>query len=273
MRHALILTVLLASASCAPAPETSTDPVVAATFDGAAASDRADRIAHGQRLGSVLGCDSCHGEDYQGGNYSDDPDGGYIFASNLTRRVPTLSDGELEKLLRDGVHPRREALWYMPAKTLQRLSEPDMASLIEFLRTLEPAGRDWPLPQGGEATEALLEFEILEQSPALVEQYRRESPPPAGAGLALGRYIAAVTCAECHGPGLEGGAGTPPLTNVSALGRERLAMLLRTGTRYDGSAHGMMRLVAVRNLSALTEEETDALLDYLMTLGPPETSE
>ncbi|WP_265530225.1 cytochrome c [Sphingomicrobium marinum] len=244
-----------------------------ASFVGAEAATSDAKRDHGKRLSVVLGCNSCHGADYRGGNYSDDPDGGFIFASNLTRRMADLSDDQLVRLMREGVHPRRDALWYMPAKTLQRLSAPDMDALIAFLRTLEPAGRDWPLPRGGEATEALLDYGIIDQSPALVEEYRRKLPPDRGDAMALGRYVAAVTCSECHGAGLQGSSSAPPLTEVAAMGRERLAMLLRTGTRDDGMSHGVMKFVAVRNLSSLKDAERDALLDYLMTLGPPEIAE
>lgn len=271
-----ILAGLLASCAVAVDEPQQVEPTPTASpisFVGAQAASGEAQRAHGERLGTVLGCNSCHGADYRGGNYSDDPDGGFIFASNLTRRVPELSDDQLVTLMREGVHPRRDALWYMPAKTLQRLSEPDMAALIAFLRALEPGGRDWPLPRGGEATEALLDYGIIDQSPTLVARYRDLTPPERGDALALGRYVASLTCSECHGAALEGTDSAPPLTAVSAKGRERLAMLLRTGTRDDGMSHAVMKFVAVRNLSALEEAESEALLDYLMTLGLPERAE
>ncbi|NNC47093.1 MAG: hypothetical protein HKO13_01495 [Sphingomonas sp.] len=272
----MILASLLAGCTMPvedPASVEAAPAAMPASFVGAEAATGDAKRDHGKRLSVVLGCNSCHGADYRGGNYSDDPDGGFIFASNLTRRMPDLTDEQLIKLMREGVHPRRDALWYMPAKTLQRLSAPDTDALIAFLRTLEPAGRDWPLPRGGEATGALLDYGIIDQSPALVEEYRRNLPPDRGNALALGRYVASVTCSECHGAALQGTSSAPPLTGVSALGRERLAMLLRTGTRDDGMSHGVMKFVAVRNLSSLEDAERDALLDYLVALGPPEKAE
>ncbi|MBB3764109.1 c-type cytochrome [Sphingomicrobium lutaoense] len=266
---AIIVAVGLAAAGCNYALEDRAIPLAQASFDGASGNP----VRHGERLGTVLGCNSCHGADYQGGSYSDDPDGGFIFASNLTRRVSALGDRELEALLREGVHPRRDALWYMPARTLQRLSDRDMKALIAFLRTLRPAGRDWPLPADGPATEALLGYGILDKGPAQVKRYAEHMPPDRGAALAKGRYIAAVTCAECHGAALGGGTAAPPIDRIAEKGREQLAMVLRTGTRPDGSAHGVMRYVAARNLSALTERENEALLDYLMTLGDARVSE
>ncbi|WP_265570286.1 c-type cytochrome [Sphingomicrobium nitratireducens] len=236
-------------------------------FQGAGVSDPAAKRAHGQRLGELLACSSCHGESYQGGAYTEDADGGYVFASNLTLAVPRLSDEQLTKLLREGVHPRRPNLWYMPSKSLQRLSRHDMAALVAFLRALEPAGEDWPEPQNGETTTALLQLGILQDGPELVEAYRDRMPPDLGDQVGYGRYIASVTCAECHGPDLSGEMGSAPPIGLVADRFDRAGLEALTGAG-GASTHGegMMGLVAARNLSVLTDTERSALVDYLLVL-------
>ena len=244
-------------------PPTTGDPTVA-QFEGAGAKDRSARVAHGQRLATILSCNSCHGGDLTGGDYGEDADGGFVYAPNLTRAVPHLSNWQLRRLLSEGVHPTRAHVYYMPAKTLQRLSLDDMGSLVAYLRSLEPTGQEWPLPQEGETTLALVEMGILETSDDRVQAYRVHRPPEIEGAPALGRYIAGVTCAECHGPALDGGLATAPSLQ-SALGRydeEELRSLL------DGHGQGgLMTLVAARNLSALTTTERDALVTYLLRLG------
>lgn len=264
MKMMSILMVGAALLSCSDGvPPAHIEPSVV-TFEGADAHTPAAQVAHGERLATILACTSCHGADLTGGDYGEDAEGGFIFASNLTRAVPMLSDWQLRRLMAEGVHPTRERFYYMPAKTLQRLSIKDTDALIAFLRSLEPKGRDWPVPQEGEGTLALVEMGILETSEDRVQAYRLNRPPDVEGSLALGRYVAGVTCAECHGPSLDGGLGSAPSLQ-SALYRYDEAGLRAL---LEGHAQeGLMKLVASRNLSALTEGERDALVGYLLRLG------
>ncbi|WP_265563710.1 cytochrome c [Sphingomicrobium arenosum] len=243
---------------------------VPVAFDGAYASGAA-RIAHGARLSDVLGCTSCHGVGLTGGNYADDPDGELIFASNLTRSIEGWSDGEVEALLRTGVHPRRDQLYYMPSKSLQRLSAADMGALIAYLRALEPTGRDWPAPREGAGMQALVRMGVLDTSRGAVEAYRLNPAPGMGEELALGRYVASVTCAECHGPDLRGQSpGAPGFQHMDAYSAEELSRLLEDGVTRGGDAHGMMALVARREMSALTDDERAAVVAYVRALAAAE---
>lgn len=264
MKMMPILMVGAALLSCSDSvPPAHIEPSVV-TFEGANARSQDAKIAHGERLATLLACTSCHNADLTGGDYGEDAEGGFIFAPNLTRAVPRLSDWQLRRLMSEGVHPSRERFYYMPAKTLQRLSKKDTDALIAFLRSLEPKGDDWPMPQEGETTLALVEMGILETSADGVQAYRMNGPPDVEGSLALGRYVAGVTCAECHGPSLDGELGSAPSLQA-ALGRIDEAQL-RSLLQGHGSG-GLMKLVASRNLSVLTVGERDALVGYLLSLG------
>ena len=262
-----LLPVLMTGAallSCSDGvPPAHIEPSVV-TFEGADVRDPAAKVAHGERLATLLACTSCHGANLTGGDYGEDAEGGFIFAPNLTRAVPRLSDWQLRRLMSEGVHPSRERFYYMPAKTLQRLSAKDTDALVTFLRSLEPKGDDWPVPQEGETTLALVEMGILETSADSVQAYRMNRPPDVEGSLALGRYVAGVTCAECHGPALDGELASAPSLR-SALSRYDEAQL-RSLLEGHGSG-GLMKLVASRNLSALTMNEREALISYLLRLG------
>src|SRR5438477_852771 len=67
------------------------------TFDGAAGSETAGMLRHGERLTYVLGCRGCHGKNLQGTFFTkDEPQYGPFYASNLTVEVPEYSDAQLD---------------------------------------------------------------------------------------------------------------------------------------------------------------------------------
>ena len=93
------VTILLAVASLSACHESSGQKVgapAALTFDGATGDAAAIR-AHGERLSHILGCRGCHGPKLEGHLFNDDtPDLGKLYASNLTRVLPTMSDAQLK---------------------------------------------------------------------------------------------------------------------------------------------------------------------------------
>jgi hypothetical protein len=62
---------------------------------------------------------------------------------------------------------------------------------------------------------------------------------------------------------------SPDLRVVAAYSADDFARLLRTGTAMGDRKLGMMREVALDNLSHLTDAEIAALYEYLHTLAGP----
>ncbi|MEN3973057.1 cytochrome c [Sphingomicrobium sp. XHP0235] len=266
----LVVSLAIFVAACASTLDRDSTSSLSAAFVGAHAPDDAARLAHGRRVADVVGCTSCHGVDLQGGSYADDPEEGFIFAPNLTRTMPTLTDVEFTRLIREGIHPRRERLFYMPAKTLQRIAKSDLDALIFYLRSLEQEGREWPLPTGGETTDQLMDLGILDTSSSAVAEFSEKLPSYLGPSFELGRYVAGVTCAECHGPDLLSGGTYAPSFSKLNYSTAELERLLVEGVTRHGESHGLMALVVSRNLSALTPEERAAVIDYVRALGANE---
>jgi cytochrome c553 len=124
-RSIAALTVLLAA--CRPAPENSAAVEVPFGFDGAAYGSEAAKVAHGERLAGLLFCTACHGPDLGGMHMGDIiPELQGLFGTNIALTMPAMSDVDLERLLRRGLHPTREALYVMPSKSYSHLSEWDM---------------------------------------------------------------------------------------------------------------------------------------------------
>ncbi len=214
--------LMLAAAGCTAhdAESRKAEATVASTavaFDGADYGNQADKTAHGKRIASLFACNACHGADYSGNDFGAViPIVKGLWASNISRVIPSMSDAALERLLREGVHPDRE-IYVMPSKQTRFLSGRDMAALIAYLRTIPPVGQPTPLPPPGfeEAVTArlpddywltLLEGERRGYHNAAEEvaYYVAHRPPDLGQELARGRMIASSICSACHGAALDG---------------------------------------------------------------------
>jgi cytochrome c553 len=229
-------------------------------FDGALSSDRQSRVVHGERLVAVLDCRSCHGRDLAGAAYPMVP------ATNLTRDVPSLSNGQLERIFREGRRPGGRELWGMPSEVLQHLSNADTDALIAYLRTLRPVGPQTGAPAFTAADRKAIADGKVKSAAQWARELRNQLPVDLGPRYALGRYITIVACAECHGTKLEGGAhGSPPnLDIISAYSPEAFEKLITTGVPIGNrTLKPMMSDAAKDRFSHLTHHERDELYAYL----------
>jgi mono/diheme cytochrome c family protein len=222
MRHVAILLTLAAVSACEQPSAVEAQPTAAATaasvtFDGGDYADEASKVAHGKRLDTLFGCNACHGSDHSGVNFGEMiPIVDGLWASNISREMPKMSDAELERLLREGIHPSRE-IYVMPSKQTQFLSPRDMAALIAYLRTITPKGEPTPLPpRDFEAavtarlpddywrTQLEGEKRGYHNAQEEVAFFASHRLPDLGPHLARGRMIASSLCSSCHGAELNG---------------------------------------------------------------------
>jgi len=268
----LVLTLALMVLACGSpdtAAEIRPDEPPAPAFDGALAGEAAARIRHGRRIADVLGCTGCHGAELQGERFYE------LYASNLTRELPGYTDAQLEVLLRDGVHPSGRDVWGMPSEIFQHLGEADLTALTAYLRTLRPAGPPTQpaLPFDPETRQLIADGELMPAA-QFVRQTRSTTPADLGPRHALGRYITMVTCAECHGPELEGREGdNPDLIVAGAYTRDQFETLMTTGVPLGGRELRLMGEVARGRFSRMTRHERDAIYDYLRARALQDRSE
>jgi cytochrome c553 len=240
-------------------------------FDGAAVTDAAARIAHGQRISYVLGCHGCHTDELTGQNIFDDsPQFGAMYAPNLTQFVPRHTDAQIEAILRTGVEPTRRDLWGMPSSVFQNLSAGDMAALIAYLRSLHAAGEPSPPPRlSALAKKQFIDTGQVKPEAQFVAEARRKPSLDLGPHYALGRYITSVTCAECHGSDLKGtkdvepGLNSPNLIVVGGYTRADFERLMTTGVPVGGRKLRLMDQIAKHRFTTMTPHERDALYAYL----------
>jgi cytochrome c553 len=261
MRQWLLAMLIWGLSGCAP--ESDDDSVAVKlqpiAFEGASVQQAAAKAAHGERIADVLGCTSCHGKGLQGDRFFE------MYASNLTRDLTNYTDQQLEHVLRVGVPPTGRELWGMPSELFQHLSESDMAALIAYLRTLKPAGPPTqpPLPFPADVQQMIAKGE-WKPTAATVQDAKAVAPVDVGPEHGLGRYIARVTCAECHGPALKGGTDTPDLVVAGAYSRDEFERLMVQGVGAGGrKLKPLMEGVSKGRFSKMTSAERTALYGYL----------
>lgn len=225
-------------------------------FDGATVTDAVAKAAHGERISWVLGCRGCHGPALQGHRFYE------RYASNLTREIPRHSDAQIVHVLRTGVPRDGRELWGMPSEIFQHLGNSDMAALLADLRAQRPGGDPTqpPLPWTQEAKDE------LKSAKDTVSDLKNIAPVDLGQSHALGRYITMVTCAECHGPALQGHPDGPPdLLVAGGYTRAEFETLMTKGIPSGGRKlkNPLMGEVARERFTHFTPHERDALYAYL----------
>lgn len=252
----------------------------ASSFDGANYSAEAGKVAHGARLANVLQCNSCHADDYTGINFGAMiPIVEGLWATNISFTMPDMSDAELERLLREGVHPARE-IYVMPSKQSQFLSERDMDALIAFLRTIEPRGEPTPLPPPDfeEAVTARLPDDYWRTTedgqPRTYHNAAEEAAyfadntvPDLGEEFAQGRLVVQTVCTSCHGASMDG-VGEPAGNIQGALEYDdaQFERLLRDGVDRNGDPLDINWGLA-HTPAALTDGEIAAAISYSRALA------
>jgi cytochrome c553 len=261
--------ILLLATACQQQAKAPPQPAQV-TFDGAEVTDAAALRSHGERLTHVLGCTGCHGVHLEGTFLTEDePQYGPLYASNLSVDLPRYSDAQIDGMIRHGVQPERRTVWGMPSEIFQHLSDPDFNALLAYLRTLKPMGKTLPPPQFSVEDRKDIASGNYKPAAQLVRETSKQFPLDLGGQYALGRYITEVTCAECHGPKLEGNPKAPMgrIPNLVVAGgytRDEFERLMTQGIAAGNrKINPVMSGVARTRFAHLTPHERDALHVYL----------
>lgn len=219
-------------------------------------------IARGMHLAHIAGCSDCHGADFEG-RPAPRAEPLRLWSSNLRVSAARMSDGEFERALRRGIASDATSLWAMPSADYAYMGEADVAASLAYLRALGAAGPIRPRPLWDrDARLALLEGRIV---PAVLAVRDAPSSLDLGPRYDGGRYLARISCGECHGTDLAGSLerGIPDLDIVSLYSRPAFFDLLRRGIgAHHRRVPAMTRLSSIR-FHVLADYEITALYDYL----------
>jgi mono/diheme cytochrome c family protein len=220
-------------------------------------------VAEGDRLATLIGCKSCHGNGKGGAWEPVEPLFGQIAPPPLARSVAAYSDADLVRLIRHGIARDGRGVFIMPVRSQRHLSDRDVGRLIAWLRTLRPAPDDspergWfgPLGRWQIATGKLM----TEVEPMTVA--------PADRPREVGRYFTQALCSECHAlhEARAQSFGTAPALAPVAAGYSptHFDRLLSTGIGAGGTKVGFMSTIVEENLHALRPQERAAIHAYLV---------
>ena len=228
-------------------------------------------LAEGERLARIVGCWSgCHGRTGQGGSI--DMDGYYsVTAPNLSAIVPRYSDSELVRLIRFGVKRDGSSALGMISYTFYPLGDEDLANIIAHLRRQPPSpdvAAHKAITLSGRIKLALGKWQLAADQ---VDSTRpRWGELARATAFERGRYLASITCAECHGVDFRGSEfedntfdGGPSLALVAMYARDDFRQLMRTGKGIGGRDLGEMSWVARNGFIHFRDQEIDDIRSFL----------
>lgn len=228
-------------------------------------------IAEGGRLARILGCyGGCHGTRLEGRLFFSERGVADLVAPNLSRVVPSYSDGELARAIRHGVRRDGTGLFAMPSESFYNLSDEDLGRLMAFLRRQPREDGYEGVTSIGPVGRLGIVMRKFRPVPAAMDHGAPRVPPTdAGDPAARGRYLAHVACTECHGVSFEGGLDgkAPPLVIAATYSDEAFRHLLRTGETPGRRPLYLMSDVARGRFVHFTDDEVTSLHAFLRTLA------
>lgn len=234
------------------------------------AAPSAAQTADAGRQARIQGCTHCHGAQLQGQLMFDGQPFATVWASNLSELAARASDQQIARAIRQGIGADGRALFIMPSDQYSRLSDEEVTALVAYIRATPRQGGPTAPIRWGPIGRFALAMGQMQPIMTRIEDYGIREPYDTGPGEAAGRRIAANTCSGCHGPDLsgqpspEGGPPAPDLAIAGAYDLAQFRTLLRTGVPPGGRDLGLMKEVAVHDLSRLNEEEVGQLHAYLI---------
>ncbi len=238
-----------------------------------------DQIARGQHLANSLcvGCHSTNGELPLSGGRDITEDSplpiGHAYSINLTPAGPlkNWSDGEILRVLREGVDRDGHPLLLMSANGVRYLSEDDKQAVIAYLRSQPDVLNSTPDPadQPNLLTAILAGAGIITFQPPLTGNI---TAPPKAATANYGKYVVDFEdCRTCHGEDLTGGTSPvtpkgPSLRVVLGWTQEQFVATIRTGK--DPGGHELSTVIPWKDFARLDDVELGAVYAYLKSLPP-----
>jgi cytochrome c553 len=212
----------------------------------------------GMRMAKIVGCwAGCHGKEGEGGVESIKD----IFAHTapaLSQVLPSYSDEELVRLIRYGVKRNSRSAIGMISYTFWPLGDEDLANIIAHLRNQPvraPIARKLDITFRGRLALATGKWKVS------AEQVDRSIPRwgerPRDTPFERGRYLASITCSECHGLDFRGNEleGGPSLAILAAYQPAQFEYLMRTGKAIGG--RDIPKMSWLPNVDFLDQEIAD----------------
>jgi len=239
----------------------------------------AEQVSRGEHLANAF-CVDCHSLNGEfpmtgGRDLAKDlpmPLGNFV-SVNLTPAGPLKdwSDGEILRVLREGVDRNGRPLVIMANTNVRYMSNEDLESVIAFMRSQPAVENQTPEPPDKPNLLAaiLLGAGLLPEGQAPVTG--TITAPPKEVNAEYGKYVVSYQdCTSCHGPDLNGGRQGqmapigPSLRVVKGWTQEQFLNTFRTGVDPNGLV--LKDPMPWKAIGRLDEVELGALYMYLKSL-------
>jgi mono/diheme cytochrome c family protein len=237
-------------------------------------------LERGEHLVSIY-CSSCHGENFGGKEFFNDPALAIVDAANLTNGKGGVgnyyTDEDWVRTIRHGVKPDGRSIFVMPSSDFYYFSDNDLGQVIAYLKTLPPVDREATTLQTGLMGKVLTGLGLLgDVFPAenIPHDIRPESVPVSDSAE-YGEYLTKTFgCQTCHGENYAGGQspepGAPPGPNLTPGGN--LANF--TDEVFINFIRARQsEFMPFESLGKMNDEELTAIWLYLQSLPESETND
>ncbi len=235
----------------------------------------------GRRWASIL-CSHCHGADFSGTAFFNEPGFASIHAPNLTPGKGGLSHynyADWVRAIYHGVDPQGRPLLIMPAHDFHHLTTRDLSSIIVYLQTLKPIDKIWPkekqlsvkakLLASIGAFGVILPAEKISHNDTAVQEFKPE------VSATYGKYLVDLFgCRTCHGNNLSGSKAPHPkspyasgLVRGTAAGswtEDDFIRVMHTGETPDGRR--LSEYMPWQATAHMSNDELRAVYRYLQSL-------
>ena len=230
---------------------------------------------------SVVPCQECHGENFEGKVLEDDPLFGRLAAANLTRGVGgvggELKDIDYVRAIRHGIDRDGKAILAMPSEAFNVIGDEDLGAMIAYLKSVPPVDNEVPKSKARLIARIITLFDdSLFPANTIDYSVPRRLPPERGVTAEYGKYLATI-CTVCHGQDLGGdflpdgtGVFAPNLTSGGSLGswsENDFINTLRSGTTPGGNALDPKNMFWPR-FGKMTDDELGAIWLHLTSIPP-----
>ena len=238
-----------------------------------------ERLARGEHIARVI-CSACHspvsGElPMSGGKdlFTEIPIPlGVATPPNLTPggRIDDWSDGEVQRVIREGTYPNGHMMPIMGSQTFRVFSQEDLDSIISYLRSQPTvASAEEPKQVLTPVAMAMLTLGMLPIKP--LPDPEVPLAVPRGPTATYGAYVAGyIDSAICHGDDLSGGTDPilpmgPNLVTVKSWTAEEFITVMRTGVSPTLGALDPDEM-PWENIGLLEDDELTALYEYVKSV-------
>ena len=169
---------------------------------------------------AVMSCDkACHSPEEtpftgMAEEINEGPISGVFAVPNLTSDNETglgaWTDAEIARAIREGIDKDGVSLVIMPSSNFHRMSDQDIASLVGYLRGLDPVRNEIPPLKLNAIAKVMLAMGIFGASPVGEPITQAQQAPPAGTADYGGYLVSLGVCRDCHGKDLNGNSGGGP---------------------------------------------------------------